>query len=445
MKLYKLCCSVVFSIGLMTGCSQPTVSTPQDSIIDIETWQTDQGATVLYVHAPEIPMMDILLGFDAGSARDEEQFGLAWLTGHLLTHGTENLTADQIAERFEEVGAQFYSLTSRDMTTLQLRTLVKSSALNQALTNLEEILTHVNFPTQAFERERARQLSLIRYYQQSPEQQAEQAFYQALYQQHPYAHPIIGQQETVNKLTRTQVQNFYNQFYTASNLTIAIVGDINQRYAKRIANRLADAMPLGQAASSLPEPQTPAAKLDTIAFPTEQTIIKYGTLGIDFHSPDYYKLILGNHILGGAPLVSQLFQTVREDRGLAYTIYSQLTPLQVAGPFLISTGAQNTQAEEALTTIQQTLTQFMHKGPTEAELAAAKQNIIGGFPLRLDSNIAIARAILTMGFYRLPLTYLNDYRAHIEQVTASDIQQAFNQHFKMDDMLTIFVGSHAKT
>jgi zinc protease len=444
MKFYKLCCFIVAGCLLMS-CGQPTDTSSAGSVVDIKTWQTDQGATVMYVHAPEIPMVDILLGFDAGSARDGEQYGLAWLTGNLLTQGTENLTADQIAERFEDIGAQFNASVGRDMATLQLRSLAKSRVLEQAMANLTEILTNVNFPPEALEREKARQSSLISYNEQSPEQQAERAFFQTLYPQHPYGHSIIGDQATVTAITRPVVQNFYNQFYTASNLTIAIVGDINRRQAKRLANQLADAIPLGQAAAELPTPRPPQSTVEKIDFPAGQTIIKYGMLGMNYQSPDYYSLLVGNHIFGGAALVSRLFQVIREDRGLAYSVYSQLSPMQVTGPFLISLGTQNAQASEALATIKQSLADFVEQGPSDAELVAAKQNITGSFPLRLDSNVAIARAILAMGFYRLPMTYLSDYQAHIDQVTVQDIQHAFARHFSIDDMITVLVGNHVET
>eukprot|EP00487_Bulimina_marginata_P002359 TRINITY_DN15484_c0_g1_i1.p1 TRINITY_DN15484_c0_g1~~TRINITY_DN15484_c0_g1_i1.p1 ORF type:complete len:134 (+),score=34.08 TRINITY_DN15484_c0_g1_i1:194-595(+) len=131
-----------------------------------------------------------------------------------------------------------------------------------------------------------------------------------------------------------------------------------------------------------------------------------GQPGINRADPDYFALYVGNHILGGSGLVSKLSDEIREKRGLSYSVYSYFRPMRQWGPYQFGLQTRNDQAEEALDVLKNTLKTFIADGPSEDELIAAKQNITGGFALRVDSNSKIADYLAMIGFYGLPLDYL---------------------------------------
>lgn len=409
--------------------------------ISIEHWTTENGARVYFAAAPELPIVDLQLTFDAGAARDNGKDGMALLTNALLSEGAGDLNATQIAEQFEGLGAQFGGDSQRDMATLSLRTLSDEEVLNKALDTLALVLTKPSFPEEAFKRERKRMLVGIEQRKQSPGALGDVEFYKALYDSHPYGTQPSGEETTVKALTLDDLKAFYKKYYVASNLIIAIVGNIDRAGAEAIANRLLKDLPKGSAAPPVPEvPVLEKSKTIKIDHPSAQTHILMGQPGVKRGDPDYYALYVGNHILGGNGLVSRLSNEIREKRGLAYSSYSYFLPMREYGPFEIGLQTRNDQAEEALKVVESTLKDFVEKGPTEEELTASKKNITGGFPLRISSNKKILGYIAMIGFYGLPLDYLDTFNAKIEALTAADIQDAFKRRVDPGNMITVLVG-----
>ena len=409
--------------------------------ITIEHWTTDNGARVYFADAPELPIVDIQLTFDAGSARDNGKDGVASLTNGLLNEGAGNLNAQQIAEQFEGLGAQFGNDSERDMATLTLRSLSEQNVLNAAMDTLALVLTKPTFPADAFERERKRMLIGIEQRKQSPGDLGDEAFYKSLYNSHPYATQPSGIETTVKSLVVDDLKSFYQQYYVASNLVIAIVGNVDRSQAEQIANRLVKDLPKGNAPAPVPA-VTALEKSETIKIdhPSTQTHVLMGQPGVKRGDPDYYALYVGNHILGGSGLVSRLSDEIREKRGLAYSSYSFFLPMREFGPFQIGLQTRNDQTEEALKVVDSLLKDFLEKGPTPEELTASKKNITGGFPLRISSNSKILGYIAMIGFYGLPLDYLDTFNAKVDALTVADIQDAFKRRVDPGKMVTVLVG-----
>ena len=159
--------------------------------------------------------------------------------------------------------------------------------------------------------------------------------------------------------------------------------------------------------------------------------------------PDYFTLFVGNHVLGGGGFASRISDEVRQKRGLAYSAYSYFSPQAVSGAFAIGMQTRKDQAREALDVTMKTLRDFIANGPTARELDDAKKNLIGGFPLRIDSNRKIHDYLAIIGYYKLPLTYLDDWVRNIERVTLADIKRAFAAHVNPDKLVTVVVGAEA--
>lgn len=414
------------------------------SAAKIEHWQTPQGSRVYFVRTEGLPMVDIQVVFDAGSSSDGQQFGLASLTADLLDTGAGKWNADEIAQRFESVGAQFGAGSSIDMATVSLRTLTDKPLFDKALETMQVILTRPAFNEADFKREKNRTLAGLKQQEESPGELASIAFYNALYGKHPYAHPVSGVTKTVSAFKVADIRHFYQKYYVAANATIVIVGDISRQQAEQTAEKLVAGLPPGKKPGGLPDVSMPLKSTQQhIEFPSTQTHVLVGLPGTYRKDPDYFNLYVGNHILGGSGLVSRLFEQIREKRGLAYSASSVFIPLLKPGPFLVSLQTRNDQTTQALQVLNQTLDDFITKGPSEAELIAAKKNITGGFAMRFDTNKKLANYVAMIGFYDMPLDYLDTFQQKVEQVTVASIKDAFKRRVNPQLFQTITVGKSA--
>jgi zinc protease len=415
------------------------------SAAKIEHWQTPQGTRVYYVPTEGLPMVDIQVVFDAGSSSDGQQFGLAALTADLLDTGAGKWNADEIAQRFESVGAQFGVSSSIDMATVSLRTLTDKPLFDKALETMQVILTQPTFNEADFQREKNRTLAGLKQQEESPSELASIAFYNALYGKHPYAHPESGVIKTVAGLKVADLRHFYQKYYVAANAMVVIVGDLTKLQAEQTAEKLVGGLPVGKKPEALPDVAMPTKSTQQhIEFPSSQTHVLVGMPGTFRKDPDYFNLYVGNHILGGSGLVSKLFNEIREKRGLAYSASSAFIPMMKPGPFLVSLQTRNDQTAQALQVLNQTLADFIAKGPTEAELIAAKKNITGGFAMRFDTNKKLAGYVAMIGFYDMPLDYLDTFQQKVEQVAVSSITDAFKRRVNPKLLQTITVGKSAQ-
>ena len=411
----------------------------------IEHWQTIGGSRVYYVHTEGLPMADIQVVFNAGSASDGQQFGLSALTADLLDTGAGKWNADEIAQRFESVGAQFGVSSSMDTTTVSLRTLTDKTLFDKALETMQVILTKPAFNQADFKREQRRTLSGLKQQEESPAALASIAFYNALYGTHPYAHPESGVIKTVSAFKAADIRHFYQKSYVADNAIVVIVGALSKQQAEQTAEQLLAGLPLGKRPETLPDVAMPLkATQQHIEFPSSQTHVLVGLPGSYRKDPDYFNLYVGNHILGGSGLVSKLFDEIREKRGLAYSASSNFMPMLKPGPFLISLQTRNDQTAQALQVLNQTLADFINKGPTEVELTATKKNITGGFAMRFDTNKELAGYVAMIGFYEMPLDYLDTFQQKTEQVTVASITDAFKRRVNPQLLQTITVGKSAE-
>jgi zinc protease len=276
---------------------------------------------------------------------------------------------------------------------------------------------------------------------QSLRETAEVAFWQAVYRDYPYAHPPGGTEESLAALTREQVVAFYQHYYRARNAVVAIVGNIERAQAAVIAEAVVKQLPTGQAAPALPPvPALDAARTVRQAFPASQTHLLLGQPGMARGDPLYFPLYVGNHILGGSGLVSQLFEEVREKRGLAYNVYSTFIPMARQGPFMAGLQTRNVQAEQARQVLHDTLSHFVEQGPTPEDFALAKQHLLGSFPLQLDSNQKIVDTLAIIGFYDLPLDYLARFPERVEAVDAAAVHAALQARLHPQRLITVLVG-----
>ena len=432
---------VAISALLATSWLAPSAALAGPSI---QSWQTSNGARVLFVPAPDLPMLDLRIVFDAGSARDGGKPGLAAMTNSMLRHGAGNLTTNAIAEHFEGLGASSGNGARRDMAWVSLRSLSDPKLLQPALDMTRRLLLEPSFPASAFERERRRLLVGLKQQKQRPGSIAEKAFFKALYGDHPYATPTSGTEESVKGFVLGELQAFHRRYYVASNAVIALVGALDRKAAEALVENLIGAMPAGERAPELPQVASLTSEnLINIDHPSSQSHLLMGQPGVRRGDPDYFSLYVGNHILGGSGLISRLSDEIREKRGLSYSVYSYFLPMRMQGPFQMGLQTRNESVEEAIGLMNDQLNKFLDEGPKAEELEASKKNITGGFPLRVDSNKKIVGYLAMIGFYGLPLDYLDRFNEEVEKVTLESIQDAFRRRLKPEQMVKVVVGKQA--
>jgi len=432
MKIFKILMIVVTSL----------VAFNSNAAVKIQQWQTSAGAEVYFVENHDLPIVDLSVNFSAGSARDTaEKSGVAGITRYLMALGAAGMSDEVIANKMADIGAILGGDFDADRAAFKLRTLSSAREQTQALDVFTKVLQKPDFPEAVLTREKARIISGLQESATRPESISNKAFMSAMYGKHPYSLDESGEVETVAKIKREDLQDFYNKYYSAKGAVIAMIGDLTREQANSIAENISNGMPKSVETAPIATVDYPTKPIEQrIAHPASQSHILLGYPGMKRGDPDTFPLYVGNYILGGGGFVSRLTEEVREKRGLVYSVYSYFMPMAELGPFQIGLQTKKDQADAALKLVHETLDNFMKNGVTEKELTAAKANIIGGFPMRIDSNSKILDYLSVIGFYKLPLNYLDEYNKKVASVTTAQIKDAFNRRLKPANFVTVVVG-----
>lgn len=405
----------------------------------IEQWTTSTGARVQFVESRALPLVDIQIDFTAGGAVEPgDKAGLAALTRGLLDAGAGTMDEQAISDRTADIGAQIGGGTDNDRSNLSIRSLSSATELDAAVDLATTLLSAPTFPQTVLDRERDRAIAGLREALTKPDRLASRRFNEIVYAGHPYGRNTTA--DTLASITREDLVAFHRDYYAARHASVSIVGDIDRAGAERLALRLTAQLPRGVDLPRLTAPAMPTAQTVRIPNPSAQAHILIGQPGMAREDADYFPLLVGNYVLGGGGFVSRLTREVREKRGFAYSVYSYFAPQKVAGPFEIGLQTRGNQTTEALKVVNDTLTAFIAKGPSVSELQAAKDNLINGFGLRLDANRKILDYVAMIGFYRLPLDWLDRYPQAVAAVTVEQVRDAFARRINPAHMVTVIAG-----
>jgi zinc protease len=419
--------------------------------LKIQTWTLVNGARVFFVENHSIPLLDVSIEFDAGSRRDPPgKAGTASLTNAMLARGVSEARAPdgsmepglneaQISDAFADTAAQRGGGAGNDRAGASLRSLSSRSERETSVRLLARLLAQPSFPADFFERDKARTISAIKEELTKPASIAGKAFWRVAYGAHPYGTETTV--ASVEAVTREDLGEFHRRHYVANRAVIAMIGDITRAEADAIAQELTVRLPQGTPLPELPAVVPVQGQEERIGHPASQSHILIGGPALVRGDPDFFPLTVGNYVLGGGGFVSRLMHEVREKRGLAYSAYSYFSPMEQPGPFQIGLQTQKEETDNALKVVRDTLSAYLKEGPTDAELKAAKDNLIGGFPLRIDNNRKILDNIAVIGYYNLPLDYLDTWTAKVAKVSAADIRAAFNRKVATDRLVTVVVGA----
>jgi zinc protease len=421
------------------------------ALLPIEHWTEPSGAQVWLVQSPAIPMVDVQIAFDAGSRRDPaDQAGLASAVAAMTSKGVQArgsqpaLDENALGEAWADLGASFDAEADRDGFGYALRSLTEPALLERAARLAARQIAAPSLPAPIWARERERWSAAIKEGDTRPGTQASKAFATAVYGQHPYAQRATPQ--TLARLEVGDMRAFHARYIAPCRARVAIVGAVDRAQAQALVAQLLGDLPRSQGAAcaALPAvgevPPLARAAQQHIPFAAAQAQVLIGQPGIARSDPDFLALLVGNHILGGSGLVSRLTEEVREKRGLSYSVSSGFSPGLNAGAFVVALQTRADQSAQAVQVARETLARYVAEGPTEAELRAAKDNLIGGFALRIDSNRKLLGNVMNIATNGLALDYLDHWTDRVEALTVADIRGALQRHLQPERMVTVVVG-----
>lgn len=418
--------------------------------IPIQHWTHSNGAQVYLVEAKTIPMLDVQVDWFAGAVGDpDKKLGLASMTATLIDKGSKvngRLVSEaDISDQLASLGASLSFSAGAEKASMRLRTLSDVQRRDALVKLASEILKAPLFDQNILMREKSRAIAAIKESNLKPEFILSKEFDRQIYRGHPFGKEATV--ETVQSIAAADIQEFYKSRYAVQDAKITIVGDIGREDADQLIDRLMSSLPkkakvLTQAPEvKLFEKKSPDQNVIKIPHAAQQAHISIGMPTITRKDPDYFPMLLGNYVLGGGGFVSRLMKEVREKRGLAYSVYSYIAPGRQVGPFVAGMQTKKDQAELAVDVMKKTIADFIDAGPTESEIEAAKNNLINGFPLRIDSNRKILDNVASIAWNDLPLDTLETWTTQMRAVTREQVIAAYKKNLDIDKLVTVVVGA----
>ncbi|RYZ04938.1 MAG: insulinase family protein [Comamonadaceae bacterium] len=440
----------VLRAGLVASTLAAAAATSQ-AALPIQKWQQPSGAQVYLVESHSIPMVDVEIDVDGGSRRDPAaQAGLASLTASMTGKGVQAagnepaLDENQLGEAWADLGAGFGGDAGSDRMSFSLRSLTDPALLAKAVHLAARQLGEPSFPADVWQRERQRIGAAIREANTRPGTVAGRAYRQAVYGGHPYGYEAT--EATLAAIEVDDMRRYYRTHVLPCRAKVSVVGNVTRAQADALVTELLSRLPQGAGACPALPPVGDVAPLAapavvSVPFQSAQAHVLIGQPGFRRSDPDFFPLLVGNYILGGSGLVSRLSNEVREKRGLSYVASSSFAPGLHAGAFTVGLQTRPDQAAQATQVARDTVARFVAEGPTAAELQAAKDNLVGGFPLRIDGNRKLLENVASIAWNELPLDYLDTWTAQVAKVTAQDVRAAMARKLQPDRMVTITVGA----
>jgi zinc protease len=414
---------------------------PAEAGIKVEAVTSPGGITAWLVEDHSLPVVTLDLDFRGGAALDPTgKSGLATLTTDLLDEGAGPLDSQAYQRRLEDLGTSLDFDADADDIDARLRTVAVN--LEPSLELLHLALTAPRFDGSAVARVRSQLLAEIVSEQHEPRYLADRLWFQNAYDDHPYARPRLGTADSIARIGVDDMRAVVKQRFAKDDLLVSVVGDVTAAALARLLDRTFGDLPAHAAPGATPE-VTASGKspLLLMRMPIPQSVVAFGQAGIKRDDPDWYAAYVVNHILGGGGFSSRLTEEVREKRGLAYSVYSELTPLRHSGVIFGGVATRNNRVAQSIDIIRAEWRRMREAGPTAAELGEAKTYLTGSFALNLDSTRRIASTLIEMQRDRLGIDYLEKRNARIDAVTLDDAKRVARRLLDPDKLSFVVVGS----
>lgn len=418
--------------------------------IPIQHWTHSNGAKVYLVEAKAIPMIDIQVDWFAGSVGDpDKKLGLALMTAGLIDKGSKVdgklFSESEISDRLADLGAGLSFSAGAEKASMRLRTLSDVQRRDSLVNMTAQILKAPVFDKNILAREKARTIAAIKESDLKPEVILGKEFDRQIYGQHPFGKSMTV--ETIQSISDADTRNFFAERYAVNGSKITIVGDISRQDADALVAKLLSTLPAEAKVITMApevklfEKKDAKQQVIKVSHSAQQAHISMGMPTIARKDSDYFPMLVGNYVLGGGGFVSRLTREVREKRGLAYSVYSYVSPGRQVGPFVAGMQTKKEQADLSVEVMKKTISDFIESGPSESEMLSAKNNLVNGFPLRIDSNKKILDNVASIAWNDLPLDTLDTWTKQLSSVTKEQVIAAYKKHLDMDKLVTVIVGA----
>jgi zinc protease len=416
----------------------PFLIAPAHSM-QIQKVVSPKGIEAWLVEDHTLPLIAMQLGFEGGSAQDPAgKDGLAYFASGMLDEGAGDIDSQAFQEKLEGLAIEILFDASRDAMTGGLKTLTKNK--EEAFRLLRLALTEPRMDPDAIERIREQIFSIIKMENEDPERIAANAFFAQVYGGHPYGTPTKGSLDAIRTVTQADLKNFVKRSFARDNLHVAVVGDINAQELAAALDGIFGTLPEKAELATVPEATwRPRAVSQVIPMNMPQSVVTFGQPGLKRKDADFIPAYILNYIIGGGGFASTLMSEVREKRGLAYSVYTYLYPLQRAGMMLGGVATRNDAVKESIEIIKQELGRIAANGPTPEELEDAKRYLTGSYALRFSSSAKIADILLSLQIEGLGIDYIDKRNEMIEAVTLDDIKRV-SKLIRPDELVITIVG-----
>ena len=414
----------------------PSLTPPQ-----ISTRELSNGLKIVVLEQHELPLVDVMLQIRSGGESDPAgKAGMAALVAAMLSEGTTNRPALQIADQAAFLGIQVNASSGWEQSTVSLHT--PTAQLDSALALFSDVALRPSFPAPDLERVRKVRLTALQQLRDRAPAIADRAFASAVFSdQHPYGRPLAGTEVSVASITRDDVQRFYTTYYRPNNATLLVVGDVRPDDVERRARELfgAWARATVPAAPAVTPSGAKGTRVVIVDKPgAEQTSFRLGGIGAPRTTSDYYPLQVMNTILGGS-YTARLNANLRETRGFTYGAFSGFGLRRSAGPFIASAEVVTAKTDSALMEFLKELRGIRDTVPAD-ELAKAKRYLQLGLPSNFETTQGIAQEFLPLIAYGIPLDFHASAVQRYGAVTQADVQRVARQYVDPDRLTIIVVG-----
>jgi zinc protease len=418
---------------LLVAAAAPATATTIERVV------SPAGIEIWLVREPTVPLIAMDFAFRGGSSQDPtDKPGVASMVAGLIDEGSGNLDSRAFHERAESKAIEISFSATRDLFSGSLRTLVENK--DEAFELMRTSLTSPHFDPADVERIRGETLAILRRETTSPNDIASKKWWETAFAGHPYANSARGTLDTVATITADDLRGYVKNVFARDRLKVGIVGNIDAATAGALVDKVFAGLPAHANLREVPAMQPRGlGQVERVELDVPQSVVLVGGIGIPRNDPDFMAAFLVNHILGGGSMSSRLYTEVREKRGLAYSIYSTLVPLDSAALFMAATATRTEASGQTLDLVLQEIRRIADNGPTAEELAKAKSYQKGSFPLRFDTSTKIAQQLVLMQAEGLPIDYIDTRNSLVDAVTLADVQRVAKR-FLDGGMLVTMVG-----
>ncbi len=417
------------------------LATAPASAVTVERVASPSGIEAWLVRDTMVPLVAIEFSFRGGAALDPEgKAGLADMTSSLLDEGAGELDSQAFQQRLADLAVELSFSAGTDTIRGSFKTLNRNR--DEAVGLLRDALTAPRFDADAVERIRQQILAVLARRSTDPDQIAERVWWKAVFPDHPYGRPVEGIPQSIAAITVADMRQLLRERFARDQLIVGVVGDITPGELGPLLDRAFGALPASGKPVRLPEATLRAAgQTFVINQDVPQSVVKFGQPGLKRDHPDYYVGYVMNYVLGGGGFSSRLYDEVREKRGLAYSVYSYVSPMDAAAILAGGVSTENSRVGESLAVIRAEWARMRDGGVTAAELNDAKTYLTGSFPLRFTSTDSIARMLVGMQYNDLGIDYIDRRNGYIEAVTREDVARVAGSLLQPDGLTFVVVGN----